>query len=476
MDYSKSWCAQNSYGNDCPHEVQRLIDVRPSERQIEYMKMKYYNFIHFGMNTITNREWGDGSDDASLFNPTLLDTDNWCETLKNTGSKGVILTAKHHDGFCLFDTKYTDYSVMNSPVGKDIVKMLAESCEKYSLKLGLYLSPWDRHEKTYGTPEYNDFFVRQLTELCLNYGKIFSFWFDGACGEGKNGRKQLYDMERFYETIRKYQPEAVISICGPDVRWIGNEGGHTRKSEWSVLPKVSVSSEATAEKSQKSEKDSAKLSEKFDRRDEDLGSRERLKDESELVWSPAEADVSVDKGWFWHDDEYYKEKNQQPTRSPEELADIYFNTVGGNASLLLNVPPDKTGRINEREAAVLKGFADIINDAFKTEKQTEITLITEKGEERSASSRFFMLQNDEAAVKLKSRGSFRTLYIEEDIHYSQRIEQLEVYLDGKKYGAYTTVGTGKIIRFPKGTHADEIVILITQSRSNPVIKRIAVYE
>ena len=156
------------------------------------MKLEYYNFIHFGINTMTNREWGEGNEDISRFNPKKLDTDQWCRVLKATGSKGIIITAKHHDGFCLFDTKFTDHNVMNTSFGKDIVKMLSESCKKYDLRLGIYLSPWDRHEKTYGTEEYNDFFVNQLTELCCNYGDIFCFWFDGACGEGKNGKKPPY--------------------------------------------------------------------------------------------------------------------------------------------------------------------------------------------------------------------------------------------------------------------------------------------
>ena len=174
---------------DCTQEIDRYISVTPSERQLEFMKLEYYNFIHFGVNTMNNREWGDGKEDISRFNPKKLDTDQWCSVLKATGSKGIIITAKHHDGFCLFDTKLTNHNVMNTPFGKDIVKMLSESCKKYGLKLGIYLSPWDRHEKTYGTDEYNDFFVAQLTELCENYGEIFCFWFDGACGEGKNGKK-----------------------------------------------------------------------------------------------------------------------------------------------------------------------------------------------------------------------------------------------------------------------------------------------
>lgn len=438
--------------------------------------MKYYNFIHFGMNTFTNREWGNGKEDESLFNPTALDTDQWCAVLKESGSKGIILTTKHHDGFCLFDTKCTDHSVMHSPFGKDIVKMLSESCKKYGLKLGLYLSPWDRHEKTYGTADYNDFFVNQLTELCTNYGEIFCFWFDGACGEGENGKKQVYDMPRYYEVIRKYQPNAVISVCGPDVRWIGNEGGHVRKSEWSVLPRDEETVDDVAENSQKNEDEGEKLASSYDRCDEDLGSREILKNHKNLIWNPAEADVSVTYGWFWHDEDYYKDNKKGSSRTPEELAQIYFNTVGGNASLLLNVPVDNRGLIAEREITTLKNFTKIINDTFSEALPYDLSLLTTDGEEVIPGSASFMLQNNEEAIKLLVDESFKTILIEEDIRYSQRVEAFELYLDGKKYEDFTVIGSGKIIRFPEKVNAEEIVIVITQSRSNPIIKSVKLYK
>ncbi|MBR5497714.1 MAG: alpha-L-fucosidase [Clostridia bacterium] len=258
-------------------EVKRYLSVRPSPRQLAWNEMKYYNFIHFGVNTFTNREWGDGTEDESIFNPTALDTDQWCRVLKDSGSKGIIFTAKHHDGFCLFDSAYTDHSVMKSPYGKDIVKELSESCKKYGLKLGLYLSPWDRHEKKYGTDEYNDFFINQLTEICTKYGELFCLWFDGACGEGANGKKQVYDWDRYYSVIRELQPNAVITICGPDVRWIGNEGGRVRDAEWSVIPWTDSTLDEIADSSQKTE--SMGVTD-FDRKDKDLGSRKKLKNKT----------------------------------------------------------------------------------------------------------------------------------------------------------------------------------------------------
>lgn len=473
MKIRHAWCTDNGGVPLYDDDVKRYIAVRPSERQIKFNEMKYYNFIHFGMNTFTGREWGDGTEDPKTFNPKTLDTDQWCRILKKTGSKGIIFTAKHHDGFCLFDTKYTDHSVMHSPYGKDVVKELAKSCKKYGMKLGLYLSPWDRHEKTYGTDEYNDYFVNQLTELCTNYGELFCFWFDGACGEGANGKKQCYDWNRYYEVIRKYQPQAVITNCGPDVRWIGNEGGKVRKSEWSVIPWTAGTLDDVAKNSQQIEGTGLTV---FDRIEEDLSSREKLYNMEDLRWCPAEADVSINTGWFWQEEKFYKEQNKPVSRTADELAKIYFNTVGGNASMLLNVPPDKNGLINTREIKILKEFTKTIEDTFKENMPYDLSLISTDGEECIPGTDSFMMQENEAGIKLRPNGKFRTMFLEEDIRYSQRVEAFSIYADGKHIKDCTCIGSGKIIRFPQGLDADEIDIIITQSRSNPIIKSIRLYK
>lgn len=473
MKIRHAWCIDNNGLPVIDEEVKRYLAVRPSERQLIWNEMKYYNFIHFGMNTFTNREWGDGTEDESLFNPTGLDTDQWCAVLKDSGSKGIIFTAKHHDGFCLFDSKYTTHSVMYSPYGKDIVKELSESCKKFGLKLGLYLSPWDRHEKSYGTAEYNDYFVNQLTELCTNYGEIFCFWFDGACGEGKNGKKQFYDWNRFYSVIRKYQPNAVITNCGPDVRWIGNEGGKVRKSEWSVIEWTAGTLEEIAKNSQQIEDSDLTV---FDRIDEDLGSREKIRNITDLRWCPAEADVPINDGWFWHDDIYYSELNKRASRTADELADIYFKTIGGNAALLLNVPPDTRGLISDREIRTLYEFSSIIKNTFKENIPFELYIIDKNGEEFIPGSAGFMLQENEVGAKIAPVDKFRTMVIEEDIRYSQRVEEFEVFADGKKIVRGTTIGSGKIINFPDGTDADEVLFIVTQSRGNPIIKNIKLYK
>ena len=218
---------------------ERLIQIKPSKRQLEHQTLEFYAFVHFTVNTFTDKEWGDGTESPEIFNPEKFNPEQWVTAIKSAGMKGLILTCKHHDGFCLWPSKFTDYTIANSPFqnGKgDIVRDTALACKKHGIKFGVYLSPWDRNSKLYGKgKEYDDFFCNQLTELLSDYGDIFSVWFDGACGEGPNGKKQFYDFERYYEVIRELQPEACISVCGPDVRWCGNEAGHCRKAEWAML-------------------------------------------------------------------------------------------------------------------------------------------------------------------------------------------------------------------------------------------------
>ncbi len=477
---NEGWCITNNGYPLGDEETERYISVTPSERQLEFMKMEYYNFIHFGINTMNNSEWGNGKEDISSFNPQKLDTDQWCRILKDTGSKGIIITAKHHDGFCLFDTKYTDHNVMNTPFGKDIVKMLSESCKKFDLKLGIYLSPWDRHEKTYGTDAYNDFFVGQLTELSLNYGDIFCFWFDGACGEGKNGKKQVYDWERYYSVIRKYHPDAVISICGPDVRWIGNEGGRVRKSEWSVIPGEKDSNEAVAENSQTDENQTELMAEKLSDTSEDLGSRAVLKNYKNLVFKPAEADVSINLGWFWHNNLYYLFKRQ---RTAEDLAKIYFDSVGGNASMLLNVPPDKNGLINNREIKTLEKFTRLITEPFKNEIESiNLSTYSPEGKGRIITDGKISLKNGETGVSLsfEKKNEIRFLSFREDLRFSQRVEEFKVFAkdtNGNYNHIYTgsVVGSRKIISFKEPVFTDDMLIIVTQARGNPVLRDIKIY-
>lgn len=481
--FTKSWCTDNGNKEISGKEVERLVGIVPSERQLRFLEMEYYNFIHFGMNTFYNREWGRGDEELSRFRPKQLDTDQWCSVLKKTGSKGIILTAKHHDGFCLFDTRYTEHNVMNTPFGKDIVKMLSESCKKYELKLGLYLSPWDRHESTYGTEEYNDFFVSQLKELCTNYGEIFAFWFDGACGEGKNGKKQVYDWQRYYSVIRERQPKAVISICGPDVRWIGNEAGKVRESEWSVIPQVKDDNSEVIKNSQQSETEAKKLA-CVSESDRDLGSRELLKNFESLVFKPAEADISANIGWFFCSNRF---KKASKLRSAEELAAVYFRTVGGNASMLLNVPVDKKGLINQKNIAQLEQFTALINAPFRNEEKLFASNLVAPGYKLAPKELFekgegYMLLQGEKGIHLNFESviDICALTLRENLAFSQRVEKFEIYASkGKGFSkayAGTVIGSKKIILFKKPLKASELIIIPTVSRGNPVLRDIRIYK
>ena len=281
--------------------------VTPSPRQLEWQKIEFYAFCHFGTNTFTGKEWGDGNAAPSLFNPKKLDAEQWVKEIKNAGMRALILTCKHHDGFCLWPSKYTDYSVKNSPYknGKgDVVKEVSDACKKYGIKFGVYLSPWDRHEKTYGQGKaYDDYFVNQLTELAENYGEIFCFWFDGACGEGKNGKKQVYDWNRYFSLIREKQPNAVLSICGTDVRWCGNEAGVARQSEWAVVPhELCYWAEKQTGAGPLHEAAPHALDTLYNT-DPLIGTVPQIFYSEGLVCTPCEINMSIRPGWFWHEQE-----------------------------------------------------------------------------------------------------------------------------------------------------------------------------
>lgn len=346
-------------------EINYAAQIKPTARQVKWQQMEFYGFIHFGMNTVNDVAWGEGNDDLTKFNPKELDANQWVEAMAASGMSGIILTAKHHDGFCLWPSKVTEYTIAATPYQKgtgDIVQEVAAACKKHNLQFGVYLSPWDRTEATYGQGEaYDDFFVHQLEELLTNYGDIFSVWFDGANGEGPNGKVQYYDWDRYYETIRRLQPDAAISISGPDVRWVGNEAGKARTNEWSVVPAHMKDPAVTAGLSQ--QVDDASFREQFQSSTEDLGSREALKDyDGELIWYPAEVDVSIRPEWFYHADE------DDQVRSVENLFHIYKTSVGRNTTLLLNVPPMPNGLLHENDVEALKGLGKEITSLYEMNK------------------------------------------------------------------------------------------------------------
>ena len=350
--------------------MENAVSVVPSERQRKWFDMEMYAFVHFTVNTYTGLEWGLGDESPQIFNPTELNCDEWVEAVKLAGFKGMVLTAKHHDGFCLWQTDTTEHSVKNSPWkdGKgDVVAECAEACRKGGLKFGVYLSPWDRNSKLYGTPEYNDLYAAQLTELLTRYGDLFMIWFDGACGEGPNGRKQSYDFDRYISLVRKYQPNAVIfNDYGPDVRWCGNEAGRPRAWEWAVVP---------GELCYRSEKQTDGAFIEGDMSgvycmDKNIGCFDNIKYSKSLVFAPSEYDMSIRKGWFYHPD-------QEP-HSLDRLFNTYLDTVGHNACLHLNVPPMPSGRFDDRDVERLREFGEKLKTEFGDPVEAKFKKIKEE--------------------------------------------------------------------------------------------------
>lgn len=442
--------------------LEKITAVRPSERQITWQEMEFYGFIHYGINQFTNQEWGSGQEDPQIFNPRKLDTDQWCKSLVKAGMTGVIVTAKHHDGFCLWDTLTTDHSVMHSPYGKDIVAQLSRSCKKFGLKLGIYLSPWDRHESCYGQGDaYNNFFCNQLLELLQGYGELFCLWFDGACGEGQNGKVQQYDWERYYALIRQYQPNAVIAVCGPDVRWCGNEGGHCRDSEWSVVPASMADNEKIQHSSQKA--DNAEFRQRIPSDGEDLGSRQVLINHEEFIWYPAEINTSIRPGWFYHEEE------DSRLRSLANLQAIYLQSVGGNATFLLNVPPHWDGYIACGDVALLEGLGNWIKTTFS---RNLLSNATYKESTNESDSPIIVAEMENEVIP-------NYLLLQEEIALGQRIEEftLSYWKDSNWSIACqgTVVGYKCIRSIEANISASKWKLEITSSRLGANLKTFALY-
>ena len=463
--------------------------IRPSERQIAYQQTEFYGFIHFTVNTFTDREWGLGTEDESVFNPTELDAEQWARVARDGGMKGLILTCKHHDGFCLWPSDLTEHSVKSSPykAGRgDVVGELAAACAKYNLKFGIYLSPWDRNHPAYGTGDtYNDYFCAQLTELLTRYGDIFSVWFDGACGEGPNGKKQVYDWPRYYQIIRALQPGACICVCGPDIRWCGNEAGDTRPAEWSVVPSRLHRAETVEGKSQRHD-DASFRQKRITSSDLDLGSRDALAGEDDLSWYPAEVNTSIRPGWFYHASEDGRVK------SFEELRHVYLNSVGGNATFLLNLPPDPRGLIHENDAARLKQLGDYIRAAFRDNIASEGTLsapdalpgygtdgLTEPGYDayfRPADG----VTETRVDVRWDAPRSISHIVLQENIRLSQRVERFDiVYEDesGRERVACggTVIGYKRIVRLNEAIRTRRLSVVIRDARVFPTLAFLGVY-
>ncbi|OWA37314.1 alpha-fucosidase [Saccharibacillus sp. O16] len=470
--------------------IREAAQIVPSARQLAWQELEFYGFIHFTVNTFSNREWGDGSESPAIFAPSALDARQWARAARDAGMSGLILTCKHHDGFCLWPSLYTDHSVRSSPWrgGQgDLVRETAEACREYGLKWGIYLSPWDRHEPSYGDSEaYNDFFVHQLEELLTGYGEIFSVWFDGACGEGPNGKRQVYDWERYYATIRRHQPRAVISVCGPDVRWCGNEAGHTRSSEWSVVPASLQDNEKIQANSQT--EDDGRFAARINSDEDDLGSRGMIARANELIWYPAEVNTSIRPGWFYH-----PEEDDQVKRA-DVLLELYERIVGGNSCFLLNLPPDQRGLIHEHDVAQLEELGRWIAATYDSRRdQAAAAVLTvsscqpeHEGErmlDGNPDSWWEAEEDAEQAVielEWEKDCTFDRIVLMEQISTGQRIEAFTI--EGEKGDGSavlllegTVVGHKWIGRLEKPETVRRLRVTIEQSRWNPTLRHLGVY-
>ena len=442
-------------GATLEQKVDMAARLVPTPQQLEWQQMELTAFLHFGINTFTEREWGDGKENPALFNPTDFDAEQWVRSLKEAGFKMAILTAKHHDGFCLWPTKTTGHSVAASPWkdGKgDVVRELRDACDKYGIKFGVYLSPWDRNASCYGdSPKYNEFFIEQLTELLTNYGEVHEVWFDGANGEGPNGKKQEYDWTAILSTIRRLQPRAVTAIMGDDVRWVGNERGLGRETEWSATV-LTPGTYARCEEQNKAL--GVKATSK------DLGGRDMLVNAKELFWYPSEVDVSIRPGWFYHQ----QEDNQ--VKSLKHLTDIYFKSVGYNSVLLLNIPPDQRGRISDADVNRLKEFADYRKEIFADNRV--------KGGLKAWTAR----PGDTRVYQLKPKSEINVVMLREDISKGQRMEAFTVEAltaDGwKEIAKGTTVGYKRLIRIP-AVEARQLRVKVDACRLAANISEVAAY-
>ena len=418
----------------------------PSPQQLAWQRLEFIAFAHFGMNTFTDREWGEGNEDTKLFNPTDFDARQWATVLKEAGVKLLILTAKHLDGFCLWPSQFTVHCVRNSPWrgGKgDVVREVVDALREQQIRVGLYLSPWDRNQPAYGdSPKYNQYFLNQLRELLTNYGPIDEVWFDGACEEGPNGKKQEYDWPGYYALIRELQPDALIAISGPDIRWVGNESGVAREDESSVV-----------------------------------------KRNSQLAWHPAECDVSIRPGWFYHAAEDGKVK------SLATLADIYFKSVGRNSVLLLNIPPDRRGRIADPDVARLKEFRAFIDQLYGTDYAKNAATKASSRRDASVHERRLIDGNlDTCWTPDKSTGyvefdlsqarTFNVARIQENIALGERVQAYHVEVrEGGKWRAITAgrvIGHKQLRRFPAVT-ARRVRLVIDQASAPPAISEFGLH-
>ncbi|MBO4231449.1 MAG: alpha-L-fucosidase [Bacteroidales bacterium] len=452
----------------CVQKAPEPYGAGPSPQQVEWQKMEMNFLVCFGPNTFTGMEWGLGTESEDIFNPSDLDCEQWVSIAKAAGFKGLIIVAKHHDGFCLWPNPESTHTVANSPWkdGKgDVLKELSDACAAEGLKFGIYISPWDRNDPHYGTPEYNDVYVRTLeSALDGRYGSVFEEWFDGACGEGPNGKRQVYDWDRFHETVLKYQPEAVMfSDVGPGCRWVGNESGIAGRTNWSTFSPEGFTAGAGAPP----------------------GDTLQIGNIHGNAWVPAETDVPLRPGWFWRESENDKVKSLQ------ELVSIYNTSVGRNSLLLLGVAPDITGHIHPADSARLMEFGAAIKEIFSTNLAEGATVkaSSNRGREFKAAN---TLDGDydsywaapdginEAVLTfdLGTEKTFNRILLQEYIPLGQRIKAFTIKVlttDGswKEIASETTIGFKRIV--PVETVTTSKIEVNVSSFASPIINNFGLF-
>lgn len=423
---------------------------KPTPQQLRWQQLETTAFIHFTVNTFTGKEWGDGTESPSIFNPVEFDAREMVRILKETGFKMAIITAKHHDGFCLWPSAYTEHSVKNSPWrdGKgDMVKEIEEACREYGIEFGFYLSPWDRNHPSYGTPEYNNYYKNQLRELLTNYGEIAEVWFDGAKGE--DAKDMEYDFDGYWQLVRELQPNAIMfSDVGPDVRWVGNETGNAGETCWST---INIAPENAP----------GKMSPTY----------LNVGDPEGEFWLPAETDVSIRPGWFYH------EREDSLVRSGKNLVDLYYKSVGRNSLLLLNIPPNKKGKFSEIDVKSLYDFRAILDETFET------NLVEGRVDEALTDKRlesFITLQNGMPyELDFRKKITFDRVALQENIAEGQRNkEALLEYWDGKGWKPitkFTTIGHKRLLRIPT-VKTNKIRITVLESLQPVQLAEVGFYK
>ena len=450
-------------------EAPQPYGALPSDAQVEWQKMEYNLFVHFGPNTFTGAEWGNGKEIADTFNPTDLDCRQWAATAKAAGMKGIIITAKHHDGFCLWPIPVCQHTGALSSWrdGKgDVLKELSEACKEYGLEFGIYISPWDQNDPHYGTDAYNDVFAQTLEHALGSYGEVFEQWFDGACGEGPNGKKQVYDWPKFYSTVYKMQPDAIIfSNVGPGCRWVGNEYGSAGRTCWGTMN--------VGEHTPSTPIDCDMLN---------AGNADGEK------WVAAETDVSIRPGWFW------RESENDKVKSVQQLLKIYYESVGRNSLLLLNVPADKRGHLHEADSVRLMELRAAIDEIFSTdlaEGAKAEACCVRGGSKKFAASNIldddydsYWATDDDVrsasfVVNLPQARTFNRVQIQEYIPLGQRVSAFSIEALGedgqwKTIANETTIGYKRIVHTPVTT-AVAVRVNIEESLACPLINGFALY-